>query len=281
MKLAELQKQMLDCLYGEKITSSHTGSQGSVGSQRSRLSELIAPTPYGSSAELLEIYRGSAQAGLQSALSDIFPVCERLVGRRFFLGLVSHYLKVHPSQSFDIGELGACFPQFLKENALQLNIEELPYLGDVTQLELCWHQVQDQSLESAAVNNLQALSEVDEDQQAAIRFTLSASTRLVNSIYPIFRIWQANQQSATDTDDINVMEGGGAVFIWRDLLFKLRMESVSETVSSWMQALQQNLTLGEIELMHNDNSINQNASDQIEQVLPWLMQQGIIDGFYF
>ena len=54
-----------------------------------------------------------------------------------------------------------------------------------------------------------------------------------------------------------------------------------KTVSSWIQALQQNLTLGEIELTHEDNGINQNASDQIEQVLPWLMQQGIIDGFYF
>ena len=78
------------------------------------------------------VYRNNVAHSLSRALAARFPVIERLVGADFFRPLAAAFIAAHPPASPMLFQWGADFPGFL---AGFEPLRELPYLGDVAQLE--------------------------------------------------------------------------------------------------------------------------------------------------
>ncbi|MBL4795652.1 MAG: putative DNA-binding domain-containing protein [Pseudomonadales bacterium] len=274
MKLAELQKHFIDHLFER---NSDAG-----------LHSIIAPTYYGKTDELLGIYKNSTQHGLKAILVDIFPVCECLVGEAFFGQLTKRYILQYPSSCFDLGEYGNQFPQFLSENSETLCLETVPYLWDVAQFELHWHQALNQSTEEGVekdaeegvvvVQPIGELQMVDDNKQSDIQLHPPPVLRFFESEYPVLDIWLSNKKNTTDKAaieadigaDIDITKGGVFVLIWRDLSFNLRMEKVSDAQMAWVSAIKNNRSFGEMleQFQHS-----------FEELLLWSIQNGLTIGF--
>jgi hypothetical protein len=148
-----------------------------------------------------DVYRASFQANLCNALRDTYPVVNRLVGENYFDQVAHAYLRAHPSRSGDIHAFGAEFESFL---AVQDSAEDFPYLPDVARLEWLAHQ----AFHAADAESLTiaALAELPFESYGSL--CLLPSVRLMNSEFPVHRIWQVNQESWAGDSVVRLEEGG-------------------------------------------------------------------------
>jgi hypothetical protein len=140
----------------------------------------------------LAIYRANMVASADKALSAACPVVRQVVGDEFFHALARAYQRAHPSTSGDLGDFGAEFPAFL---ATFEHTQSLPYLPDLARLEWAAHRAYGAA--DAPAWDAAALSAVDPERQAQIRFAWSAGLAVVESPYPIVRIWTIHQPGHT------------------------------------------------------------------------------------
>ncbi|WP_259732207.1 MULTISPECIES: hypothetical protein [Synechococcales] len=64
--------------------------------------------------------------------------------------------------------------------------------------------------------DLAALARVAPEQWEQLVFQLPQASALLESAYPVDRIWAANQPDATEPEAIDLDEGGATLFIWRE-----------------------------------------------------------------
>ncbi|MFV1997115.1 MAG: putative DNA-binding domain-containing protein [Acidiferrobacterales bacterium] len=171
-------------------------------------------------------YRHSVQGGLAEALGEIYPVCQELVGENFFTGMALEYIRLNPSISPDLTDYGDNFDQFI---ASFEPAASLPYFADVATLEWHWHRVFNGiNPVSAGINSL---ANLNPEQQLQLRFKISGNIGLVQSNYPVHRIWQVNQEEHEGDDIVNLDDGGIRLIIWRDKL-TMRIDPLNE--NEWM-----------------------------------------------
>ena len=141
----------------------------------------------------LAIYRANIAAAATKALVAAYPVIRQVVGETFFDGLAHAYQRAHPSTSGDLFDFGAAFAGFVADFP---HTQSLPYLPDLARLEWAVHRAY--GAEDAEAVDRQALAQVAPAQQAAIRFDWAAGTTIVDSPFPIARIWLIHQSEFED-----------------------------------------------------------------------------------
>ncbi len=152
-------------------------------------------------AARLAIYRNNLHEGFIKALSLEFPVIERLVGHDYFRQLAKEFMNAHPSRAGDLHKIGGPFPQYLRQRFAGT---EYAYLPDVAVLE--WAHQQSAVAAEAPSLNVQSLTRISPESYGQLRFNLHPACFLVHSVYPVLRIWQANQ-SEGDTETIDLSAG--------------------------------------------------------------------------
>jgi len=146
-----------------------------------------APSP----AARVGVYRNNLREGFIAALAVSYPVVEKLVGGEFFRQSALDFQLQHPSRSGDLSDAGALFPGYLRSLYAD---GDLAWLPDVADLE--W------ALECVALApehpgiDPSALAGVPADRYEDLAFTPAPAARLVESRFPIVRIWQTNQPGA-------------------------------------------------------------------------------------
>ena len=156
------------------------------------------------------IYRAAVQRNLGDALRAVFPVVERLTGKEFFDYAARRYIAGHPSESGDLHRYGVQFPAFLADFDPAAT---LPYLPDVARLEWLWHEAfHAQNHRPADFSELAAIPATRWPQ---LRPTLQAGCRLLQSAYPVQRIWQINQPGHHGDDSVNLDAGGVSLLVFR------------------------------------------------------------------
>lgn len=209
-ELHELQRMFRDAMFGDQDALSAVGN-------------LVRPSGRLTGEEHVRIYRQTVLGTLTGSLGNIFPVTRRLVGEQFFDAMAARYIPSAPSRSPDLADYGASFPQFIREFA---PAAELPYLGDVAILEWYWHRAfhaeDDPGLDSQA---LQIAATRDADR---IVFRLPASATLLESAFPIRRIWQSNQPDYGGSDELNLDDGGERLIVWRRLANEIRIDELDD-----------------------------------------------------
>ena len=136
----------------------------------------------------LAIYRANMVAAADKALSAAYPVARQVVGAEFFHGLAREYQRGTPSTSGDLTEFGASFHAFL---ATFEHVQDMPWLPDLARLEWAAHRAYGAA--DAPEWDAAALAAVAPDGQAAIRFQWAPGIALVESRFPIVRVWTIHQ----------------------------------------------------------------------------------------
>lgn len=162
------------------------------------------------SAARLDIYRNNLREGFIKALALGFPVIERLVGEDYFRHLALDFLKAHPSRAGNLHHIGAPLADFLEA---RFEHTEYAYFADVAALEWA-HQEALVATDELAIS-ADALRSVDPALYDLLHFDLHPAVRLVQSNYPIVRIWRANQPDAADGGTIDLGSGGDNVLVLR------------------------------------------------------------------
>lgn len=136
----------------------------------------------------LDVYRNNARQFFRTALELTYPVVRHRVGDAFFRTLAEEYRSAHPSRRGDLHWVGAAFPAWLAE---RLAGTDHAWLGDLARLEwLCEESV---AAPNEIALSLAQLAAVPADQLDALRLALQPSLRLLQSPYPLWSVWQANQ----------------------------------------------------------------------------------------
>jgi hypothetical protein len=160
-------------------------------------------------AERFQVYRRNTFTNLENALRIDYPVVERLVGGEFFDAMADEYIRGHPSTSGDANDYGGDWPGFIETFP---PARALPYLADVARLEQAWNRVflaaEHDPLDPAR------LVALDESAFVDLVFRLHPASALVDSVYPVHRIWQANQPDAPDTT-VDLDAGGVRLLLLR------------------------------------------------------------------
>jgi hypothetical protein len=169
-----------------------------VGADRADLVATVAGDTIPAAARL-DVYRHHVFASLGAALAATFPTVQALVGPNFFRGLarafVGHALPAQPV----LAEYGADFADFITGHDAA---RDLPYLADVARLDwalnLAFHAPAGGRLRAAD------LGAVPAERLPSMSIALAAGAALINSPYPLDRIWETSQPgAASETVDLN------------------------------------------------------------------------------
>ena len=136
----------------------------------------------------LAIYRANVAAAATKALGAAYPVLRQVVGEAFFDGLARAYQGLVPSTSGDLHDYGEAFAGFVADFP---HTQSLPYLPDLARLEWAVHRAYGAA--DAKAWDRQALAQVAPARQSALRFDWAAGTSIVDSSFPIARVWLIHQ----------------------------------------------------------------------------------------
>lgn len=225
--LRELQQRILDALWSGEPSAD-------------MLALLREDRPLGP-AEQLAVYRGSIRSSVTAALSELYPVCRRLVGERFFAAAAAAFILRERSRSPDLNDYGAAFADFLSAFAPAAT---LSYLPDVARLEWAWHRAfYGPDSEGMALDALARALAVADPDRVVLHFQENAS--LVESPYPVHMIWQANQPGRDGEDVVDLSKGGVSLLVWRRGPDRL-MEPLEPCERCLLRALAEGLPLGDV-----------------------------------
>jgi hypothetical protein len=232
--------------------------------------EYIQPSKKLSAEEHIRIYQSSVFGAKQKVLSEIYPVCHKLVGDEFFLAMINNYIPNSISRSPDLASYGADFYSFIQEFE---PAKSLDYLSDVARLEWAWHKIY--NAPNASGIDFQKLAACYVVSGEKIIFSLPPDSSLLSSSYPILRIWEVNQDSYEADQTIILPEKTQFyLMVWRDRL-TMRMDILSSIEYQILSWVKDKHTLGDI-----CEKVNELFPDvKFEEMLPNLVQQGWIAAF--
>lgn len=217
MQLSEVQKLFCDALYGEEsaLLLPHILSNG------------IAVT------ERLAVYRNTLYVNLLNVLKSAYPVTNKLVGEEFFTFLAQEYIKKYPSHSGNLEEYGAFMAVFLSVFPPVLS---LPYLPDVAKLEWACHEAY--HAEDTVEISVASLQKLAPESYENLRFTLHPSCTLLSSPYPLYRIWEVNQEGYVGEQSVALGAGACHLMIVRDKACVVKLLVIGKAEYHFLQCLQ-------------------------------------------
>jgi len=145
----------------------------------------------------LRVHRETTLGALADALETTHPVCVRLVGAEFFRALARRFAREVPSRSPDLNDFGAELGGWLEGFP---PARTLPYLADVARLEWALHRAR----HAAAPGLL---------DPARVVFRIAPGAALLDSPYPVDRIWETNQPGFAGDSTVHLDAGGAQLVI--------------------------------------------------------------------
>lgn len=199
--------------------------------------DAVARTCELTPAANLAIYRHNAEHAFHAALGLSFPVLQRRVGSDYFRQLARRYRERFPSRSGDLHWVGRGFAEFLAEH---LRDGDYAWLADLARLEWA-REAASVSAELPAID-AHALAAIAPEALEHIVFTLQPSLALVDSPFPVFSVWFANQVDNAPPVSQSVGNECGMVRIRAD---RVEIARLAPDLFSFLSALAAKQTLGE------------------------------------
>ncbi|HTQ77364.1 MAG TPA: DNA-binding domain-containing protein [Burkholderiales bacterium] len=160
--------------------------------------------------ERLGIYRGNLYGNATKALGGAYPVVRAIVGEEFFEGLAREYARAQPSRSGDLNACGDRLAEFVSEFP---HTRDLPYLPDVARLEWLAHLAYYAA--DAPAFDPARLAAVPAERQAMLRPRLAPACALMESRWPLARIWEVHQPGFAGSIEVNLDSGPDRVLVHR------------------------------------------------------------------
>lgn len=185
----------------------------------------------------LEIYRNNAATNFSAALAASFPVLRRRVGEDFFEQLARSYRARSPSRSGDLHWVGRAFAEFLTD---ELRDGDYAWLADLARLE--WAREQSAVDAERPALAVDALAAHAPEALEHLQFELQPSLRLLESEYPVFSVWLANQSANAPPVDQSMGSEQGLTRIHGEWV---EIQKLPADLFSFISALAGGSTLGE------------------------------------
>jgi hypothetical protein len=160
----------------------------------------------GAEGPRIAIYRGNVHANCARALAGAYPIVRRIVGDEFFDATAREYARAHPSQSGDLNRYGGELARFLESFP---HAADLPYLPDVARMEWLAHRAHFAA--DAPAFDAASLAALPTDP----RLRLSPACELLQSAWPLGRIWTIHQHDYPGAFEIDLDAGPDRVIIYR------------------------------------------------------------------
>lgn len=244
--------------------------------QRNLIDALRQPTDFDevegaiqlTSEKALTIYHNNNILRLTRVLSDIYSVCERLVGAEFFSAMARYYIKEFPATNPLLDEYGASLAEFLQTFP---HTQEIIYFADVARLEWAWHSL---SLHPRSpVFDFAKFGEITADEQDKIIFLLPENSALLRSDFPILKIWEVNQPDFTGELAVDFTVGGDCLFVWNNASEEWRIEKTSPEEFNLLLFIKQQYSFETLCEVCEQQKID------LENLLPAFISRGWICGF--
>jgi len=152
-------------------------------------------------SERFDAYRNNAWQFFAAALEQTYPVVLRRVGAEFFRQLAREYRDAHPSRRGDLHWVGSEFPAWLATRRAESGYE---WLADLAALE--WAVANATVSAAPPAIPITALAGFAPESLGELRIELHPSLRMVDSQFPVWRVWQANQ--GDDPSPVDLSLGG-------------------------------------------------------------------------
>ncbi len=152
--------------------------------------------------ERINIYKNNVVTTLTNSLAQIYPVIHRLVGDDYFRQVARGFVRGHPPRERSLIDYGGAFPDFL---AIEPSSAAHPYLCDVGKLEWACHLAF--HAPDAAPTDLARWQQISADAWPGAQVRMSSSLQLIQSSYPIARIWLENQPDQEEPPLIELAAG--------------------------------------------------------------------------
>lgn len=191
----------------------------------------------------LAIYQNNNRSALQQTLAQIYPICDKILGRKYFKQIARDYIKKYPSQYYDLNNYGEYFANFLLIECQQHDeLNDFPYLSDLAQLEWFYHA----SYFAAAGDlfDLSTFAQLTEIQQAHCSFQLAPHLKYITSNYPILSIWNINQLDTNKQYTLVATAENCCIFRQKNNL--INIVTVETKIYQLLKSIEQGETLNEI-----------------------------------
>lgn len=216
-----------------------------------------------SAQERFEIYRGSITECLANGLRHVYPVCEKLVGKDFFRAMAYQFVAQTPSHSPNLYDYGKEFANFV---ATFPAAQSLAYLQDICHLEWACHVAY--HAKDQVPLDFSKLTQLDEGLQPFVIFELPLGSTLLQSNFPIARIWEVNQEHYWGEPTVYLDEGCNRLLVWRHD-FKVHIDLL--TVEEWELLIA-------VQHQYPFESLCEYA--EVVVLLPKMVKCGWINGFH-
>lgn len=212
-----------------------------------------------------QIYQNSIIEGLAIHLRGLYQACEKVVGDDFFTHMAYQYIKQNPCYSADLNQYGQTFADFVStfEPA-----QSLPYLTDLSHL--CWHFHMAMQTQTYTTFDINAFSDVLNQNSDDIVLTLQPSIHLLSSDYPLDQIWQLC--CGENDEEIDLTSGGVYLMTWYDGT-QVRIDNLTPAQWQVAQWISEKKSLSALERACQDQHIDLSA------LLPRFLQQGWLAGW--
>jgi len=256
--LAELQRNFIsDCLSGKRR-------------QDNTLLTKNIDASVISAQGLMGIYQNSAIANITHSLSLTYPVIEKLVGEDFFGAMCRKFIYLTWPKSGNMDDYGVEFADFLAEFE---HAKHLLYLKDVARLEWAFHQ--STLADDAPLTDWSTLALASDILQ--LKFLVTPSCSLINSVFPIDKIWHLNQQNTLADTKVEITDQQhNDTFI---VLFRQQLKTVLLPITVAEFTLLKAFANGEIFEQAIVAVSTQQADFSIDNSLKKFIELGIISGF--
>jgi hypothetical protein len=144
------------------------------------------------------VYRNTVLKGTTDALLANFPTVERLVGTEWFRAAATVHAHQSPPTDARLLYYGANFPGFLDDFE---HAQQLPYLGNVAQLDRLWNEVHSEVDEPGL--DLSVFADFTPEKMSLMRLKPRAAARWIwFADQPAYSIWRFNREQLDMPDDL-------------------------------------------------------------------------------
>ncbi|QDV53155.1 HvfC/BufC family peptide modification chaperone [Gimesia fumaroli] len=175
---------------GVEAGISSEAAQSSIPLDPDALETVITCSSQLTSLERVGIYANAYYARLLECLSEEYPALVIAMGAQAFGVFCMEYLQAYPSTSYTLGELGARFPQFLREHKPAAepggNADWTDFLIELATLERVYSEVFDgPGIEQETLLTPETLNAIAPEDWPGLTLKMAPCFRLVEFQYPV------------------------------------------------------------------------------------------------
>lgn len=199
-----------------------------------KLSKCLAPNQNIDHQTSIKIYRNNTLGALVNALLDVYPICQKILGKEYFRQIAIQHVNASPSMSSNLNNYGNGLHKTISDlSHLHEELVSMPYLIDIAKMEWQLHRCYYAS--NCETFKIEELSQLTAIQQSQVKFILADDIYVTQSAFDLYSIWK----SSKSFQNIEVSQSQSYIVIHKEK-FKPIVDSLMVTDYDLISALKYN-----------------------------------------